>query len=118
MLFFTFQTLGGEVSVDEENLGKVSLPEAFLQEKEDEKTLFIMPRRNDENGPISMRLTCLRDIAGEKLTPLQIEELLKETHPKSEILIFGERKAVTKTKNSEVQRTTGFDSKDIRKFEA
>jgi hypothetical protein len=101
VLFFTFETFGGEVFVDEGNFCKVSLPESFLHEKEDERTVFIMPRKNDENGPISMRLTCLRDIADEKLTPLQVEDLLKETHPNSRILIFGEHKAVTKERDYE-----------------
>jgi len=67
-----------------------AIPQAFFHTNEEDKTLFCMPRWNDPNGPISMRLTCLEDPRNRGLTKELIYELLKKFNPGSEIHTLGD----------------------------
>lgn len=43
-------------------IATTTFPADFLVEQESKDTVFVMPRKHDADGPISLRLTCLRDI--------------------------------------------------------
>jgi hypothetical protein len=73
------------------------VPDAFHRANEGEDTIFLMPRRDDVDGPISMRLTCLQDLRGADLTDAQIAELLKKFNPGSKIMTSGKNTYTTQT---------------------
>jgi len=54
------------------------LPEKFFAKQEDEQTVFIMPRKDDLDGPISLRFSTNRDIRESDLTVEQVRQLLKK----------------------------------------
>lgn len=74
----------GETGVGSKSVGKVKLPEAFHHENDGEDTLFVMPRKNDLEGPISMRITTLRDLRGENVPADKLDAMIKEMLLKSD----------------------------------
>jgi len=89
--------LAEELAIGSKSAAKISVPEAFQHENEDEKTIFLMPRRNQPDGPISMFLTCLADLSDKGLSENQVQELLDRLNPKSPLLHFGSNLATTQT---------------------
>lgn len=67
----------------------VQIPTTFHVARDDEKTLFIMPRKKDMNGPISMRMSCLNDLAGEKLSNADYVALLKRLNDTDKVKKIG-----------------------------
>jgi hypothetical protein len=66
----------GEIQIGSKSAGKVTLPESFYHENEGLDTLLVMPRKDDMEGPVSMRITALKDIKGVELNEDQIKEML------------------------------------------
>ncbi|HEY1123147.1 MAG TPA: hypothetical protein VGE67_16155 [Haloferula sp.] len=66
-----------------------ALPNGCHHEAEGDKDCFIMPRVNDLNGPISLRMTHLRDHSGVITDETLQRELLLRIQPDSEIHRFG-----------------------------
>ncbi|MCB1099713.1 MAG: hypothetical protein KDN22_29355 [Verrucomicrobiae bacterium] len=66
----------GDVMVGSRSKGKVHLAATFHHENEGRDTLFVMPRKNDQEGPVSMRITALRDLAGMQLSDDVVKDML------------------------------------------
>jgi hypothetical protein len=93
-----------ELGIGSKSGGLVTIPDGFLHENDDETTIFLMPRKNDPDGPISMRLTCLRDLSDARLSPQQIQALLDRVNPKSALLHFGANLATTQAEDTKDDR--------------
>lgn len=68
----------------------MQIPKVFLAEQESEDTVFIMPRKDDEDGPISLRLTSLRDLKEHELDEDDIKDLLKRFNKTDKVEKYGE----------------------------
>ena len=88
-------SLAADVRVGFGNQALICFPESFHYDNEDETTIFLMPRKDDPDGPISMRLTSRNDISKEKFSNDQVKRLLVKLNPGSEVLHFGENLATT-----------------------
>lgn len=66
----------GETVIGKKSVGKVELPESFHRSNEGKDTLFVMPRKDDMEGPVSMRITVLQDLKKEHLPQEVIKEIL------------------------------------------
>ena len=75
----------GAINVGSKGDAATVLPASFHAAQESEDTLFIMPRKDDENGPISMRLTALRDLRDQKLDDKTIRALLMRLNNSQEV---------------------------------
>ena len=75
-LFAPVKLPDGDVMVGSRSKGKVLLPATFHHENEGRDTLFVMPRKNDLDGPVSMRITALRDLAGIQLNDDVVKDML------------------------------------------
>jgi tetratricopeptide (TPR) repeat protein len=86
----------------EQNIGSAAIaattfPASFRVEQESTNTVFVMPRKNDSDGPISMRLSCLKDLKKEELTTSAHEELLKKLNKTDKVLKAGDNVYSTST---------------------
>ena len=75
----------------------LDIPDAFHRANEGGDTIFLMPRRDDMDGPISMRLTCMQDLRGADLTDAQVAELLTKLNSGSKIMTAGKNTYTTQT---------------------
>lgn len=69
------QTLHG---IGSKNLMEMSCPEILRVVQESEKTAFAMPGKIDENGPISLRISCFRDARKEGVDENSVKELFQK----------------------------------------
>lgn len=84
----------------------MNCPEAFHVVQESGKTVFVMPRKNDENGPISMRITCYRDAKKEGEDEAFVKELLKELTGTDQTIKVGSNFYATSTeKRTDSEKT-------------
>ena len=63
----------------------IELPGQFYWSHESKNTILIMPRKDDMDGPISMRLTCLRDLSDLEPDDSQVADLLYKVNPGSKL---------------------------------
>jgi hypothetical protein len=87
--------LAGELGVGSDSPAVITIPEAFHHEDESATTLFVMPRKNDMDGPISLRLSFLQEVPEANPSEEKIKELLSHLNPKSELLHFGRNLATS-----------------------
>ena len=76
---------------------EMSCPESFRVAQESDVTAFVMPRKNDENGPISMRITCYRDAKKEGVDETFVKKLLSELTGTDQITKVGTNFYATST---------------------
>jgi hypothetical protein len=79
-IFFISSSIGlahGETAIGSNSVGKVKLPETFHHENEGRDTLFVMPRKDDMEGPISMRITTLRDLHRDNIPADKLDAAIK-----------------------------------------
>ncbi|GEM_PF-3683224 len=69
--------------------GTFRLPSHFYSENEGPDTLFIMPRKDDPEGPISMRVSWIRDLDQDGFTEEMTHEFLQGLPGGSEIKEVG-----------------------------
>jgi len=84
-------------SIGSNALMEMSCPESFRVVQETGVTAFVMPRKNDENGPISMRITCYRDAKKEGKDETFVKELLKELTGTNQTIKVGSNFYATST---------------------
>ena len=87
------------VSIGKKSSAGINLPAKFHFEQIDDETVFIMPRWNDFDGPISMRMTCLKDLKKDNYSKDNLVEFVKKANPGSKLIKFGDHIA-TSQKNS------------------
>jgi hypothetical protein len=104
-------SFAAELGIGSKSGGLVTIPDAFLHENDDETTIFLMPRKNDPDGPVSMRLTCLRDLSEAQLSSQQVQALLERLNPKSALLHFGANLATTQAEDTKDDR--GIEWHDV-----
>lgn len=83
------------VPVGTNSQGTVTVPDAFWADNDDDKTVFIMPRKDDIDGPISIRITCVRDVKELKLDKKGLRELLSGQGPKENLKDLGDRMQIS-----------------------
>ncbi len=60
-----------------EGVAQMICPQPFFIEQESNDTVYLMPRKQDEDGPVSMRLTVLRDARKEGVSPEKVKNFMK-----------------------------------------
>lgn len=65
------------IAIDSKKLALLNIPESFHSAHEEGDTLFLMPRKDDLDGPVSMRFTVIEDLEEKNLTDEQILEFTK-----------------------------------------
>ena len=112
LLFIT--SCGSSVPEGMQRLGSdspvlISVPEAFLFEHAGPTGVFIMPRKNDMQGPISLKMTALRDLRELELPETAVTDFLKKLHPESKIEQHGTNRSVSSVSSETDPQGTLWD---------